>query len=197
MQHEFEAKCLIASVADARERLERMGATCVRPERTFHRMIFDFPGRTLAARGGYVRVRDEGGRMTMSYKQMPTDAAIEDCFETELIIHSFADGVAFCEDIGMIRKSEQETKRESWEGMGTKCEIDQWPGIPPYLEVEGPDEATVRKAVTALGYAWEEVRFGGVGVLYKLFLGIPEDAVNDIPVITFAHPPVHQVHGSA
>lgn len=189
MQNEFEAKVVVRDIADARERLARAGARCVTPERMLRRAVFDFPDRSLDARGAWARVRDEGDRVTMSYKSAPPNAAIADCFETELVIDSFERGVEFLTDLGMVRKSYQETRRESWVLDGVQCDIDTWPGIPTFIEVEAADEATVRRHVEALGFRWEDAWFGGVGVLYERTLSIPQEEVNHIPEITFAHPP--------
>lgn len=189
MQNEFEAKVVVQGIADARARLTRAGAQCVTPERMLRRAVFDFPDRSLDARGAWARVRDEGDRITMSYKSAPPDAAIADCFETEIIIDSFERGVEFLTDLGMVRKSYQETRRETWRTDDAQCDIDTWPGIPTFIEVEAADEATVRRHVEHLGFRWEDAWFGGVAVLYERTLGIPQSAVNQIPEITFAHPP--------
>ncbi|MFH1099151.1 MAG: CYTH domain-containing protein [Candidatus Uhrbacteria bacterium] len=189
MDHEFEAKCVVTSIEDARQRLVRIGAQCVRPERLLRRSVFDFPDGALDRRGAWARVRDEGNCITMSYKQAPERSTIADCFETELVIDSYEHGVAFCEDLGMIRKSYQETKRESWETGDAKFDIDTWPGIPPFIEVEAVDEAIVRRYVEALGFAWADALFGGVAAIYQHVLGLPEREVNRIPEITFAKPP--------
>ncbi|MDO8598660.1 MAG: CYTH domain-containing protein [bacterium] len=189
MQNEFEAKCIVGDIADARQRLERIGARCVQPERLLRRAVFDFPDGALDRRGAWVRVRDEGDRVTMSYKQAPPGAMIADCFETELTIDAYDRGFAFCEDLGMIRKSYQETRRESWELVDVQFDIDTWPGIPTFLEVEGVSEDVVRQNVEALGFSWTSVLFGGVGIVYQRHLNIPEQEVNRIPEITFANPP--------
>lgn len=189
MQNEFEAKCVVESVADARQRIEKIGARCMQSERLLRRVVYDFPDGALDRRGGWVRVRDEGDRITMSYKQAPVGSTVSDCFETELVIDSFECGLRFCEDLGMARKSSQETKRESWETDDAKFDIDTWPGIPTFIEVEAADEATVRRYVEALGFAWQDALFGGVGAVYKRFIGLPEPMVNWIPEISFTNPP--------
>lgn len=193
MDHEFEAKCVVESVTDARQRLERIGARCVQPERMLRRAVYDFPDGPLDRRGAWVRVRDEGGgRITMSYKQAPERSTIADCFETELTIDSYDSGMAFCEDLGMVRKSYQETKRESWEMSDAKFDIDTWPGIPTFVEVEAESEEVVRRYVEQLGFAWSAALFGGVGAIYHRELGLSEQEVNRIPEITFANPPNQQ-----
>lgn len=193
MDHEFEAKCVVSSIEDARERLQRIGARCVQPERMLRRVVYDFPDGVLDRRGAWARVRDEGDRITMSYKQAPVGSTVSDCFETELVIDSFERGMRFYEDLGLVRKSSQETKRESWEIPGAKFDIDTWPGIPTFIEVEAEDEATVRRQVEALGFTWEDAIFGGVGAVYKRYLGLPEATVNWIPEISFSKPPDRHV----
>ncbi|MBI4434711.1 CYTH domain-containing protein [Candidatus Uhrbacteria bacterium] len=192
MQNEFEAKCVVVTVEDARQRLERIGARCVQPERVLRRAVFDFPDDALDHRGAWVRVRDEGDKITMSYKQAPAGAKIADCLETELTIDSYDRGIAFCEDLGMIRKSYQETKRETWEANAVTFDIDTWPGVPTFIEVEAVTEDIVRRNVETLGFSWDSVFFGGVGVIYQHFLKLPEREVNRIPEITFANPPMRQ-----
>lgn len=196
MDHEFEAKCVVESMDDARKRLERIRARRVHPERLFRRAVFDFPDGSLDRRGAWVRVRDEGDRITMSYKQAPIGSTVSDCFETELVIDSLDRGMQFFEDLGMVRKSSQETKRESWATDDAKFDIDTWPGIPTFVEVEAADEATVQRYVEALGFQWSDAIFGGVGAVYQRYLGLPEPTVNWIPEITFLNPPQRQQHPS-
>lgn len=189
MDHEFEAKCIAESVDDARVRLERIGARCVRPERLMRRTVFDFPDRSLDRRGAWVRVRDEGDRITMSYKQAPEHSAIGDCFETELVLDSYDRGISFCRDIGMVQKSYQETRRESWETHDAQFDIDTWPGVPSFIEVEAATEDVVRHYVELLGFLWSSVLFGGAGIVYERHLGFAEGEASRLPKITFAHPP--------
>lgn len=190
MQNEFEAKCVVESVADARTRLERIGARCVQSERLMRRSVFDFPDRSLDRRGAWVRVRDEGDRITMSYKQAPEHSAIGDCFETELTIDSYDHGVAFCVDLGMTQKSYQETKRESWATDDAHFDIDTWPGVPSFIEVEAGTESIVRHYAEELGFSWSSALFGGAGIVYERYLGFGVGEANRLPEITFAHPPV-------
>ena len=189
MDHEFEAKCIVESVDDARQRCVRIGARLVHAERLLRRVVYDFSDGSLDQRGAWVRVRDEGDSITMSYKQAPVGSTVSDCFETELVIDSFDRGMRFCEDLGMVRKSSQETKRESWETGDAKFDIDTWPGIPTFMEVEAADEATVQRYVEALGFRWSDAIFGGVGAVYIRYLGLAEATVNWIPEISFSNPP--------
>jgi adenylate cyclase, class 2 len=46
-----------------------------------------------------------------------------------------------------------EKTRETWELLGCTVELDDLPQLGRFVEVEGPDEASVRRAVEALGLA--------------------------------------------
>lgn len=50
-------------------------------------------------------------------------------------------------------KSYQETKRVSFTLEGAQLEIDKWPLIPPYLEIEAATTEDVIRVAELLGYA--------------------------------------------
>ena len=67
MKTEIEAKFVKLDIDDVRARLEQAGATLEQPMRMMRRQTFD-PVSDSAHR--YVRVRDEGDKVTMTYKQL-------------------------------------------------------------------------------------------------------------------------------
>lgn len=188
MTTEFEAKFLVRDLSDARRQLEEIGATCVHAERLLRRAVFDLPDLSLDRRGAWVRVRDEGDRVTMSYKQVQCESDVTGTFETILIVDSYDRATELLNDIGMVRKSYQETKRESWTCEGVSFDIDTWPGLPPFMEIEAGDEVAIRRWANVLGFRWEDAFFGGVDVVYEAVLGIPKVHVNHVPEITFKKP---------
>lgn len=70
MQTEIEAKWLNIDIDLMRNKLEKNGAQLVHPERQMRRCTFDFPDKKLHQVNGWVRVRDEGDKVTLSYKQL-------------------------------------------------------------------------------------------------------------------------------
>ncbi|MCX4550015.1 MULTISPECIES: HD domain-containing protein [unclassified Streptomyces] len=46
-------------------------------------------------------------------------------------------------------------------------EFDTWPDLPTFVEIEGPDEASVRQAAALLELDYTEARFGSVDEIYK------------------------------
>jgi adenylate cyclase, class 2 len=73
--------------------------------------------------------------------------------------------------LGLAEVRYQENYREEWRWGQIACDFDTWPGLPTFVEIEGPDEASVRQAATALGLDYTQARFGSVDEIYKTELG--------------------------
>ena len=191
MQIEFEAKFTNIDKDDVRSKLKNIGATLVRPEFLMRRMNFDPP---VKINGGGLRVRDEGDKVTLSLKIDAGDK-IHDQKESQVVISSFEMGCEILESMGARNKAYQETKREIWKLGEVEFDIDTWPGLNPFLEIEAPNEPTVKAAAEKIGCDWHSALFGGVGRIYQTELGIDIDKINNQTTeITFANPP--QKYGS-
>lgn len=185
MQTEFEATFIEINPAEIREKLRQLGASCIKPETLMRRVVFHPP----AGLEGWLRVRDEGDVITLSLKQI-TGSKIEDQKEIMLRIHDFTSGVALMEALGARKKAFQETRREAWLLGNVEITIDTWPGLEPFVEVEGPSEESVRTMAGKLGLDYGQALFGAVDVVYQKKLGIPPDVSNmQTPEITFENPP--------
>ena len=66
MQIEFEAKYPKINKNEVREKLKELGAELVFAEQKFIRMTFDTP--ELQGKNAWVRLRDEGDKITMTFK---------------------------------------------------------------------------------------------------------------------------------
>ncbi|GAA2514439.1 hypothetical protein GCM10010201_08170 [Pilimelia columellifera subsp. columellifera] len=73
--------------------------------------------------------------------------------------------------MGFTAKRYQENYREEWQLDGVTYDIDTWPDLPTYLEVEGPDETAVRHAAQALGLDLADASYGSVDEVYRTVLG--------------------------
>ena len=70
MQTEIEAKFPDINPDELRKKLLEAGAVLVHEERFMRRKVFDYPDSRLEKIGGWVRVRDEGDKVTFTYKQL-------------------------------------------------------------------------------------------------------------------------------
>ncbi|MDD4901816.1 MAG: CYTH domain-containing protein [Patescibacteria group bacterium] len=188
MNIEYEATFLNIDKEEARERLKKAGAKLVKPEILMKRCNFTLPKNNEIA-GSWVRVRDEGDKITMSVKIMTGDK-IEDQKEICLSVDEMEKAIDFLETLGCRKKSYQETKRETWELDSVIITLDTWPFLEPFAEVEGQSEQTVKSVSEKIGFDYTQARFCAVGTLYHEKYKIPQDVINNhTPEITFAKNP--------
>ena len=86
------------------------------------------------AKGTYIRVRDEGHRITMTYKNKDYKTNFED--EYEVTIDNFDTGVMMLLGMGCRKKYYYEKIREIWKLKNTEIVFDTNPGIDDRMEVE-------------------------------------------------------------
>jgi adenylate cyclase, class 2 len=187
MQTEIEAKVLDVDHEELRVVLHRLGATLEQPERLLRRYNLDYPDGRLQQKGGWIRIRDEGDKVTLSYKQL-NDRTVHGTQEVSIVVDSFEQTKAFLEQIGLEVKTYQETKRESWRLGDAYIELDEWPWIKPYIEIEAGSEAVLQQVFERLGFSWKNAVFGSVEVVYRAEYDVTDEEVDNIPVITFETP---------
>ncbi|HBO16433.1 MAG: hypothetical protein UR69_C0003G0045 [Candidatus Moranbacteria bacterium GW2011_GWE2_35_2-] len=184
MQIEYEATFADVDKNEVRERLEKSGAILKRPEFLQKRITFNLP-KGHEIEGGWLRVRDEGDKITMTLKVVDGNK-IHNQKETILVVDSFDEAVNFLEGIGCKKKSYQETKRELWLLDDVEITIDEWPFLEPCVEVEGKSEKAVKNVSEKIGFDYGQALFCCVTTLYNMKYGTPEEVINNqIAEITF------------
>ncbi len=184
MKVEFEATFENIDKDEMRAKLKEAGATLVREEFMQKRIVFNLP-EGHGINGGWLRVRDEGDKITMGLKQIDGEG-IERQKETELVINDFEKGVEFLESIGCARKAYQESFRELWHFENVEITIDEWPFLEPFIEIEGNSEQEVKSVSEKLGFDYSTALFDSVDAQYAKKYNITIDAVNQrTPEILF------------
>ncbi|MFD9973241.1 class IV adenylate cyclase [Streptomyces sp. NPDC059017] len=164
MKHEYEAKFLAVDVADLQERLTRLGAVQAFPRTLLTRKIFE---NDNLDGGAWLRLRDEGTRSTLTLKQVTDSTTIDGTTEIETEITDLNAMADILRHLGLSEVRYQENYREEWRLGEVVFDFDTWPDLPTFLEIEGPDEASVRQAATLLELDYTEARFGSVDEIYK------------------------------
>lgn len=183
MQHEIEAQFLDINKDQIRTQLAEIGATCAQPEVLMRRVVFDTGPHSFA------RVRNEGGKIVMTYKNVTDGKSILGTREVNLVVNSYDDAVLFLQGCGLQIKAEQETYREVWRLGDTEICIDTWPWIPTFIEIEAPTEADVWDTAARLGLDRTQAKFGSVDTTYQHYFGVEPDIVNlHTPQILFDGP---------
>jgi len=189
MQIEYEATFIGIDKEDIRKRLKKAGAELVHPERLQKRITFHPPQGKRAHRGcGWVRVRDEGDKITVSMKRIVGDS-ISDQQEACITANDYTSSIELLEALGCVQKSYQESKRETWILDGVEITIDTWPHLDPYIEVEGSSEDEVKQVSEKLGFDYADAKFCSADKIYADAYNVsPELVYNDTPRITFTDP---------
>jgi len=183
MQIEYEATFPNVNKSAVRRRLKGAGAKLLRKEFLQKRIPFDLPKGNFDL-NKFVRVRDEGDKVTLTYKHFE-GKKIEDQKEINLEISNFNDAIEILELIGCRKISYQETKREIWKLNGVEIMIDTWPFLEPLVEIEGKSEKAVKKVSEKLGFDYRKAIFSSVTKIYEMKYGVSGKIVNTEPKIVF------------
>lgn len=169
MEPEYEARFLAVDVNAVLARLRELGANCVIPRLLMRRLVFT--NADIVARRGWLRLRDEGIRTSLTYKQTTAaTATVDSTLEAEVQVSDFDGTRALLEAMGFTAVRYQENFREEWKHHGVTFDLDTWPDLPTFLEIEGPDEAAVREAADALGLDPDHASYGSVDEVYLAVL---------------------------
>lgn len=184
METEYEATFTNIEKKDIQKRLKSAGAILLKKEFLQKRTTFS-PPQHLDMDKSWLRVRDEGDRITMSYKVME-GTNISDQKEICIQVDDYDKAVKLCEAIAGQKKAYLETRRELWSIDEAEISIDEWPFLEPFVEVEGDSEQEVKRISEKLGFSWSEAKFCAIGTLYKEKYGISLDEINNnTPRIVF------------
>ena len=194
---EYEAKFLEINHDDLVSKIKSLGAILKQPNTFYRRSMFGL----CDVKRGYVRVRDEGDKTTLTSKIYKNPDYPE---EFELVIKDgFEKGKAFLGSLNLNEKAYHETMREKWHLKLSKskskkindknhkndiCEIafDCVPGLPMYVEIECKTEAYLNKAIKLLDLDKYEKRYGAYGKTYVEYYGMSETEINnEIKSLTF------------
>jgi adenylate cyclase, class 2 len=187
---EIEAKFLQVDHQEVRAKLRAQGATLEHPMRLIRRDIFDHPDcrYTSPPYAEKLRIRDEGDQVTITYKKkLPGSEYVQ---EIETTVGSYEHAKQLLQAIGLISRSYQESKRETWHLDDVEVVLDEWPWLSPYIEIEGPSEPAIQAAAKKLGFDWAGVRFGSVDTAYRAdYAGMTEDdSISSVAEVRFDAP---------
>ena len=188
MPKEYEAKFLDIDVEAVKKILKKNGAKKVQNPIKYRRMIF----KRCEEKGdkpGFVRIRDEGDKVTMTTKVFADTKFPQ---EHEIVIQdTFEKGTEFLKSVGIEEKSYQETIREKWtHPLAHEITFDIIPGLPVYMEIDCTDENKLNKLITLLKLDKEKMQYGSYDKTFTEYYDIPSDVIiNKTPRLTF-----EQVH---
>ena len=149
---EIEIKVLDIDVDDVRRRLVALGAQLVKKGRETNRM-YDWPDERLWSEGAYLRLRSFGPHHTLTFKRRLAGDRYKSSEEVETNVADASATAAILTMLGLVERRVDEKDRESYRLDDLLFEIDRWPTIPAYLEIEAPTGERVDHGLALLGIA--------------------------------------------
>jgi len=138
MKTEYEIRVLEINKEEIINKLESLGAV---KKGAFEqkRYVYDLKP---AENGKWIRLRTNGKTTTLTYKDVVSNT-IDGTKEIEIEVDNFEKTNEFLEKIGFKNRSYQENSRIHYILNNVEIDIDSWPMIPTYLEIEGNSEQEV------------------------------------------------------
>ncbi len=153
---EFEARILEIDHNEIVAKLEALGAKKVK-DVFQRRYVYDF---NPIQKHKYIRVRTDGIKTTLSIKQVEKDT-IDGTKELEIEVSDFEKANEILNILGYFPKGYQESKRLEYKLDNVVFDIDTWPLIPEFMEIEGPNAESVWNMVDLLKIPREKVITSG------------------------------------
>lgn len=106
----------------------------------------------------WIRLRKTNDKTTIAIKHIlaPNETSIQQMLETEMEVPNIDDAKKILEALGYVYKSYQEKERITYILDEYELDIDTWPGIPTYVEIEGKSLDDLKKILNKLGYKIED-----------------------------------------
>ncbi len=171
---EFEIKFLEVNVPDLEKKLLKIGAKKV-GEYNYTRANFDYPDQSLNKRHGWVRLRTDGKETTLTYKEnlkKKLNNGSEENIgakEIEVLVDDYKKTYELLKAMGLVIKQEEKNKRIRYKKGDVIFDIDFWPFIPVYLEIESTSHKKAEMAAKELDLDPRNGIIGSAGTIYKKY----------------------------
>lgn len=183
MQTEFEVKFFV-EIEKIQQKLEHLPAQKVRSRDLMRRYVFEVSGMNHQS---WLRVRDEGEYVTLTLKSFDSNALldIESVKELEVKVSDFDTTVTMLEMLGYRKSLYVENYREVWQLKDCQITIDEWPGLQPIVEIEGPSKDSVEAVVALLRFNMLDGMFGPNRLIYQRIYGVSFEEFKATKELTF------------
>ena len=176
MKTEYEIRVLEIDKEKLIKKLEELGAE-FKGDNEQKRYVYDIIPKED---GKWIRLRTNGRKTTLTYKNV-VKTTIDGTKELEVEVSDFEKTNELLENMGIKSRGYQENKRTQYFLNGVEIDIDSWPMIPTYVEIEGKNEEEVMNTLEILELPKDKVTTLDVDSVYKKY-GID---LKDIKVLKF------------
>lgn len=161
MNTEYEVRVLEIDALKIEKQLEDLGAV-LQWDHLQKRYVYDFIPKI---EGKWIRLRTNGDKTTLTIKNI-VSSEIDGTQELEIEVDDFFKTNLLLNELGFEAKGYQENRRRQYILDGVEIDIDSWPLIPTYLEIEGKSEEAVYKVLDKLNISKDSITTRDVEGVY-------------------------------
>ncbi len=161
---EIETKIDGIDTKETAKILKKIGAKLV-GRKLFRRWIFNLEEKSGGDR--FIRLRTDGKKTTLTYKHR-LGSTLANTEEIETEVKDF-DAAAKILSSLIPEPLYQENKRTTYSLDGVEITIDEWPKLPPIMEIEADSEARIRETINRLGIKGRELGNIGWEKVYSMY----------------------------
>ena len=145
MKTEYELRVLEIDKEEIAKKILELGG---RLEGEFEqkRYVYDFIPKI---HDKWIRLRTNGKKATLTIKEITKDT-IDGTRELEIEVSNFEDTNRILNELGYKSKAYQENRRTRYSLNSVEVDIDEWPLIPAFLEIEGSNEQEINEILALL-----------------------------------------------
>jgi adenylate cyclase class 2 len=141
-------------------------------ERLLEEIIIYDPELTWSSHNKFIRLRNTGEQILLSYKEHNALTA-DGTYEIEFAVSDMDRAIVLFEKLGYRPHRRQQKLRHTFTHNDIVFDIDTWPKVPTYVEIEGTSEQALRDAAKLVGFEWKDVRFDNAGLILENVYKIP------------------------
>lgn len=177
MEIEYEVRVLEIDKKDLEKKLIDLGAK-KQADFNYRRKVYDF---NPATSDKWIRLRTDGNKTTLTIKEIKSHE-IDGTLESEIIVSDFEKTDLMLNKLGYYAHSYQENKRTRYFLDGVEIDIDTWPYIPTYVEIEGKSTEDVEKMIKKLELTQSRVTSLDVQGIFRDYYNID---IKSVPEVKF------------
>lgn len=172
MHTEYEIRILEIDHDKIVQKLEELQAK-KKFEALQRRLVYDF---NPVKETSWIRLRSNGEVTTLTIKDIESKT-VDGTKELEIVVDDFDNTNLILEKLGYKNRGYQENRRTQYVLDGVEIDLDRWPLIPEYMEIEGPNEEAVYETLDKLDISKDKIVTLDVLSIYKEY---GYDAIHDL-----------------
>lgn len=175
MKTEYEIRILEIDKESIIKLLEGLGAI-KKGEYNQKRYVYDLKP---VQNGKWIRLRTNGNETTLTYKDVVSNT-VDGTKEVEFRVDDFEIVNEFLNKIGFSARNYQENKRIQYILDNVEIDIDTWPMIPTYLEIEASNEKEIYNMIKKLGLNDSKITLLNCDDIYRQIYNIDISKIKEL-----------------